>query len=224
MGAFDKFVADAWPFTYRTVLSVGRLVGGVPSDPKIIEGWIKSKTDTKDELLKQMVYDTMTERGVGVDQAIEAIAEKSVNGFKRDDNGLYIEGRQVKAAIKEATSIARATDKLPMRFGSTKMGALRVATEHVFVVEDRIYLGRQIADGVQQRFVHATGPGGPRTGIQYEEFCEDVKIEFHVKTDYEFSQKEWAMIWLTGQEQGLGASRSQGYGRYTVETWERVDN
>lgn len=224
MGAFDKFTAEAWPFTYRVVLTVGRLVGGTPSDPKIIEGWLKTKTMAKDDILRQMVAETMVERGgIAVEEAIEAVAEKSINGFKRDDFGLYIEGRQVKAAIKEATSIARATDKLPSRFGTTKMGALRVATEHVFVVEDRIHLGRQIADGVQQRFVHATGPSGPRTGIQYEEFCEDVKLEFHVKTDYEFSDKEWAMIWLTGQEQGLGASRSQGFGRYTVEVWERVN-
>lgn len=224
MGAFDQFKSAAWPFTYKAVLTVHRLVGGVPSDPKVIEGWLKTKTMAKDDILRQMVAEAMTERGgVMLDEAIEAVAEKSINGFKRDESGLYIEGRQVKAAIKEATNIARATDKLPSRFGTTKMGALKLAAEHVFVVEDRIYLGRQIADGVQQRFVHASGPTGPRTGIQYEEFALDVKLEFHVKTDYEFSDKEWAMIWLTGQEQGIGASRSQGFGRYTVESWERIE-
>lgn len=43
-----------------------------------------------------------------------------------------------------------------------------------------------------------------------------------VRTDYEFSEKEWAMIWLTGQEQGIGANRSQGVGRYTVTKWDLI--
>jgi hypothetical protein len=47
-----------------------------------------------------------------------------------------------------------------------------------------------------------------------------VDIPFTVRTDWELSPEQWAMIWLTGQEQGIGASRSQGYGRYTVTKWE----
>ena len=30
------------------------------------------------------------------------------------------------------------------------------------------------------------------------------------------------MIWLTGEQQGIGASRSQGFGRYEVTGWERL--
>jgi hypothetical protein len=28
------------------------------------------------------------------------------------------------------------------------------------------------------------------------------------------------MLWLTGEQQGVGASRSQGFGRYEVIKWE----
>lgn len=34
--------------------------------------------------------------------------------------------------------------------------------------------------------------------------------------------EQWAMIWLTGEQQGIGATRSQGYGRYTVTRWEQA--
>lgn len=30
------------------------------------------------------------------------------------------------------------------------------------------------------------------------------------------------MLWLTGQQQGIGASRSQGFGRYEVVAWSKA--
>jgi CRISPR/Cas system CSM-associated protein Csm4 (group 5 of RAMP superfamily) len=30
------------------------------------------------------------------------------------------------------------------------------------------------------------------------------------------------MIWLTAEQQGIGASRSQGFGRFEVTSWERL--
>ena len=42
--------------------------------------------------------------------------------------------------------------------------------EHVFVIEDRLYLGVSEPTGIIQRFVHT--PRG--TGIQYEEYVNDV--------------------------------------------------
>ena len=43
------------------------------------------------------------------------------------------------------------------------------------------------------------------------------------KSDYEFTDDEWAALWLTAERQGLGASRSQGFGRFTVTQWDRID-
>jgi hypothetical protein len=47
-------------------------------------------------------------------------------------------------------------------------------------------------------------------------------VGFTVVSDYEFSEKEWATIWVTGGSQGIGASRSQGYGRYIVTRWDQL--
>jgi len=59
------------------------------------------------------------------------------------------------------------------------------------------------------------------TGIQYEEYVDDAKVDFTLMADHDFTEQEWATIWLTGEQQGIGASRSQGYGRYEVSKWVR---
>lgn len=218
--AFAKYAAKAWPYTFRGALHVGRICGGTPTDPKVAEGWIKTKLGTNsDDLMRSQVAETMTERGVTAEEAVTLVdAARHLNGFKRDEHGLYIEGRQLKAAIKEAASIAAASGKLPLKsWGKTNKGLLGFISEHVCVMEDRLHLGRSEPSGIEQRFVH-TWRGA---GIQYEEFCDNVDIEFTVTADHDFSEEQWAMLWLTGQQQGIGATRSQGYGRYTVTRWER---
>ena len=226
-GVFDSFRLEAWNHEFAGQLSVVTIVGGVPSNDRVAEGWIKSKLGlTNDRIIQEAVAQTMAERGVTADEATKIVNEmKNLNGFKRDDKGLYIEGRQLKAAIKEAASVALAAGKLEKRgWGETNKGLLSFLAEHVFVVEDRLHLvdadGNNITapTNINQRFV-STFRG---TGIQYEEYVAEANISFTVRTDYEFSEKDWAMIWLTGEQQGLGASRSQGYGRYTITRWDAV--
>lgn len=72
--------------------------------------------------------------------------------------------------------------------------------------------------GVNQKFVH-TFRG---SGIQYEEFVMNAQIDFTVIADHEFTPEEWAAIWTSGEQQGIGASRSQGYGRYDVTRWDSL--
>ncbi len=221
MSVFDRYRKDSYPHQFSGTLHVGVICGGTPTDPKVAEGWLRTKLGIdKDDQIRQMVAETMVERGVTVDEATELVnAQKNLNGFRRDESGLYIEGRQLKAALKEAASIAVAAGKLTQRgWGKTNKGLLGYLAEHVFVVEDRLHLGVADATGIAQRFVH-TFRG---TGIQYEEYVEDAKVDFTVIADHDFSDKEWAQIWLCGEQNGIGASRSQGYGRYEVTRWERT--
>lgn len=220
MTVFAKYQKDAYPYRFAGSLHVGVIAGGTPTDPKVAEGWIRTKLGSStEEEIHRLVAETMIERNITKDEAAELVnAQRNLNGFKRDQQGLYIEGRQLKAALKEAASIAVAAGKLTQRgWGKTNKGLLSYLAEHVFVVEERLYLGVAEATGINQRFVH-TFRG---TGIQYEEYVDDAKIDFTVISDHDFSDKEWAAIWLCGEQNGLGASRSQGYGRYEVTRWER---
>lgn len=210
---FAKYQPQAYPYVFKGALQVSAIAGGIPSDPKVAEGWLRSKLAPPDDLLRQAVAETMVERGINADEAATVVDQlKHLNGFKRDNEGIYVEGRQLKAAIKEAANI-RWPKK---RWGPSSKGTMSFFAEHVFVMEDRLHLGVQEPTGVNQRFVH-TWRG---SGIQYEEYVSDAKLNFTIETDYEFTAEEWALLWLTGEQQGIGATRSQGFGRYEVIRWD----
>jgi hypothetical protein len=238
MSAFEEYRAlgIAYPYRYSGTLHVGMICGGIPSDPKVAEAWLRSRMGLdNDATLMAAVANTMAEREVTVDEATALVNEqKHLNGFKRERcpdctgpticerkgvHQLFIEGRQLKAGLKEAVSVAIAAGKIEQKgWGNTRKWLSTYFPEHVFVVEWKLYLGVTEPTGVNQRFVH-THRG---TGIQYEEYVEDAEINFTVESDHPFTEKEWAMIWMTGEKQGLGATRSQGYGVYTVEKWDSV--
>ncbi len=212
---FASYEKKAYPYRFEGTLLVRSIAGGTPTDPKVAEGWLRTKLASTDDIIRAQVAEVMVERGVDVETATEAVViDKHLNGFKRDEQGLYIDGRCLKAAIKEAANVRWPSE----RWGPTRKGTLAFFAEHVFVEEERLYLGVTEPTGVVQRFVH-TWRGN---AIQYEEYVEDAKIDFTVVTDHNFKATEWALLWLTGEQQGFGASRSQGFGRYEVVRWDKV--
>lgn len=219
---FGNYRSKSYPFTFYGHLTVDVLVGGIPSDPNVARGWLETKLKgtTQEQRVQELVATTMAERGVTAEEALDIVNKlKNLNGFKRDsEKGLYIEGRQLKAALKEAVSVAVAAGKLDMRgWGNTKKWLTNYFPEHVFVLEDRLYVGSKEPTAVFQQFVH-THKG---SSIQYQEYVEGAELDFTIITDHNFSDKDWAMIWTTGEQNGLGASRSQGYGTYRVTKWDK---
>lgn len=224
---FEKYSDQVYPFTFHGALVVDTIAGGIPSDPKVTEGWLKSKVVEKDDLIRDMIAQAIVERGISEEQALAEVDQlKHLNGFKRDEQSgeLFIDGRQLKAALKEAAMVAANAGNLTTKgWGNPDNANFRKGLkgwlpEHIFVQNQRLYLGVTEPTGIVQRFVH-THRGA---AIQYEEYVQGATIEFEVVTDYDFTDEDWAAIWLTGEKQGIGASRSQGFGTYTVTKWERV--
>lgn len=226
--AFASYTTTAWPHRYNATITVTNLAGGVPADPRVAEGWLKTKLADKDDLIRDLVAQTMVERGVTADEAADEVDKlKHLNGFKRNQHGLYIEGRQLKAAIKEAAGVARATDKLKMKWGTTNKGVLGFVAEHIMVVEDTLQLRHSDSTEyiTEPTRVLQSFPKNPRTGqtgIQYTEVIDQASFDCTIIADHKFTDQEWAMLWLTGEQQGIGASRSQGFGRYEVTRWEQA--
>ncbi len=224
MSVFEKYRDKVYQYRYATEIIVGNLHGGVPTDPKVAEAWIKTKmTEDRDDVVKELVAKTMAERGLDpadpltteqLDEVVaEAVKARQLSGFYRTPEGeLAIRGRHVKAMIKEAANIAYAKD----RWGPTNKGTKSFFAEHVFVAEDWIPLGRSAPDGIDQRFV-STWRG---TGIQYDEYVEDVKVSFTVMTDHKFTADQWGTLWVIAERNGLGAARSQGFGTFEVTGWD----
>lgn len=234
MAASDIFgKAAAQTYTqYRATLRFKNLiVGGIPSDKSVIEGWIRSRMDLGDAAISELVEQTVTERGVLTpDEAIEAVMQSelapSVNGFKRDDNGqLCIEGRIVKAALKEWMNSAYPGTKFP---GKTKIEGLRkglmgYAAEAVRVDDLLIGLGVKEPTAIEERIKHVMTPQGPRSSINRVEVVEQPEVTFTISVRDDFIPEDaWARIWSVGEAIGLGSDRGRSDGQFELTEWQRL--
>lgn len=228
MSAADIFgKAAAEQFTrYRVRLQFRDLVvGGVPSDKSVIEGWIRSRMDLGDAAIEELVAQTAAERGVmSPDEAVGLVMGSelapSINGFKRDPvtGELCLEGRQVKAALKEWTNSAYPGSKWPgqARAGVRK-GAMNHVAEIVFVEEYLIGLGVKDPTRVEERVKHVRTPQGPRSTVNRVEVVERAGVLFTLKVrDESVLGEMWPRVWAAGEEIGLGADRGRSDGRFEL--------
>ena len=228
---FAKYQRRNYPYQFRGSLHVHSIAGGVPMDPNVYEGHLKRKLTLggNDVVVADEVMAMAAENGMDLQEAIAAYAGKSLVGFRREEGeGLYYPGAHLKAAIKEAASIAAAEGRIKARgWGQTShnKGILSWLSEHVFIAEDRLYLGvdRDAPNvRVEQSFVHKMTPKGPVSAVQNTEIAEDVHVAFTLETDYDMPEEDWAAIWLTCERNGIGAARKMGYGTFEVEEWEPI--
>jgi hypothetical protein len=213
-----------------------RLVGGIPVVP---EG-----ADRAD------AYEQWA-RGQGVDQPASAeLAGKLADdddmpttdevegmetGFRRDDDGIYIEARQVKAMLRESAQ----------RLGIIKQvrGSRQVVQHdlHVRAADGtqklRPFRGVSRADkplpvdgpdGKDSRPISVVTRQGPRTAIKRFEYVTEAELEFDVLVlaggvgDGLVDEAQLREMLEFGGMLGLGADRSQGEGTFTVEEFHPV--
>jgi len=219
--------ADLWTVYGVTLAFRDKLIGGIPKDPKLIEGWLRSKAGIDEpQDLRLAVLRTLEEVGDGTaaapgeegpTQAAVLAAQKRVTGFKVGADGLYVEGRQVKAMLKESTNIVFAGE----RWGPTRKAARAFFAERVFVEPDRLVLGMREPTGVELVVGHLAGPLGPRSTLTNYEYVERATIDFRVLVLRDcINAAQWRDIWSHAQENGFGTLRSQGHGRFDVTQWE----
>lgn len=139
---------------------------------------------------------------------------------RRTFGQLYIDARQLKAMLKEAALIAGSADHVSMtKWGKTNKSLKGFLAEHLFIEEERAYMDRTEPDAIVQSFVH-TWRGA---GIKLEEHVYGAELEFTIVCDYPFEEHEkdfFAKILVVGEMNGVGASRSQGYGRFAVTRFD----
>ena len=91
----------------------------------------------------------------------------------------------------------------------------------------RVYLGRKEPDGQEEGPIHVQTAQGPRTAIKRVDYVEDVSLSFEVWTlkkqnnsDAEkkrhIGKEDLEKMLALAQENGLGADRSQGSGKFDV--------
>lgn len=238
MGIFDH-KADVFTRFGASITFRNQIMGGTPMDPKLVEGWIgKGVGGEKDEKMKRLVLKTLAEMagedgeeppdGADVDALIEEASskiagQKQTSGFKRDERGgLYIESRHIKSMLKEVVHILYAGEK----WGDTKKGPKAFFAERVFVDPERIYLGIDLPDGLDLFVGHVTGPQGPRSTLTHYEFALGRTVDFDIRVEKRavpVLKDRWPAIWVHAQENGLGALRSQGHGRFDITRWDVIE-
>ncbi len=219
-----------YKYRFETELDIFDIAGGIPSDSNTIRKWILTGgiSGASVEYLRDLVTTTILERSGKVPDledpelladAVEEIQALSGNGFKRTPDGeLYIEGRQVKAMIKEVGNIMVGSKAVKRKWGETNKGLKAFLAEHVVIPEKVIGLGVNEETGVAEGFVHTY----KIDAIKREEIVENPKISFKVLADFDFGNSFWTKFWTRAQTNGIGASRSQGRGTFEVTRWEQM--
>jgi len=229
---------DASLFVYYevTLRFRERLYGGVPKDPKIVEAWLAKNTGFNDGTTKAMVAQTLRERGVEasddmtieeMNELVKDMADKKVNGFKADAMSLYIEARQIIAAIKESTNILWAGE----RWGPTRKGPRSYVAERVYIPASKVRLLKPDGktwytepDGVETNLVHTTGPAGRVSAFTRSEYVDGAIVKFPIKAlRGQLEVQRFVDLFLHIGENGIGAARSQGKGKCDVIGWEEVE-
>jgi hypothetical protein len=204
---------------YRVKIHVNRLVGGIPKDPAMVEKWVAATCKkASDEERARIVQTHLEDLPKVTDDTIK------YNGTKfsgeNTPKGLFIESRQVKSMLKESGNImkfsvpnSKKDDELGIPCLKNKVG------DHVFVEEDEIYLDRQKPDRILQRPISIkNGPRGPVSAIKVSDICDNVDITFTLRRllKGEVPEKVLYLILHYGENLGVGADRSQGFGKFKV--------
>ncbi|MEU4410696.1 hypothetical protein AB0F88_39850 [Streptosporangium sp. NPDC023963] len=245
MSAVDIFGTSTSVARYRVQMQVlDKIVGGVPSSPSVIKGWLKSRMDIGDRDLQELVDKTLAERFPNGQPSADALAEAlmdseaapNINGFKRipGSGELAYETRCMKAAIKEwANSAYPGTDwddkftrkpavgrPLPKGF---RKGLMSTSSERVFITKPYIGLGVTEPTGVEERIKHVMTAQGPRSSINRVEYVECPLLEFELKVHDDFlSNEAWGRIWERGEDIGIGSDRGRSDGKFELLAFDRM--
>jgi hypothetical protein len=218
----------------------------VPKDPKVIQGWLRAKAGIEEAReLAEVTVRTMHENGhdTGISPqdfqtmdpnevydvlalaADEYADTKNTNGFKSDEDGLYIEDRNVKAMLKESTNIVfpYQKGKPEGQWGVTKKTPRSYLAETVFVRPGRLHFGSHEPDGIELVLGHVPSSKGKKSTLTYHEYVEKPILSFEIDVMRDgLTLDQWGLVWLHAQSNGLGALRSQSHGRFEVTKFERV--
>lgn len=212
-----------------TVVLRTPIVGGIPADPNLIEAWtIGQNKEMKAEARAKIVEATKAE--------VEAMAvERTGTVFKRNaDGAAVIEGRQLKAAVKEVSNILRdalikGEDKAAKgrsRFTNLKS---RVA-ERAFIEEEFIVLRKADGTAAETSFTEkpicVMTPQGERTSIKrFESAPAGTVLSFTVRWFEDGVMDDALLVTVLEHMQwnGIGADRSQGNGQFEVQSVTKLE-
>lgn len=236
MGIFNTEKDDGFVRMRARIEFRDKVMGGTPMNPEVVAAWIRKNVHdlTAQEeittMTKQAILDTypeLVEEDFVEDATVEDIIAKIAKrrqgvGFRRDEDGIFLEDRQIKAMLKEVVNIRLAGS----RMGKTRKGPKNFVAERVFVEEAKIRFSDHTEPDGEELFVgHPSGPQGTMSTLTNYEYVERGVCEFTLMMTEDAAEEledKWPSLWNLAQENGLGALRSQSHGRFDLTAWDRV--
>ena len=202
-----------------------KICGGIPKAKDVIEKWVEVRVKGP-EAQKEIIKETVEAMG---DQLTEEKIASMWTGFKRDERGPYIEARQVMALLKESANILKG---LKPKTGKGSKPVINIANfrarlaERVFVEPNRLHLSVRAEEPVpfMERTIRVMTIQGPRSALKRVDYVEQPTITFalRVLNDNLIGKEELEKVLEHGQHLGLGADRSQGYGKFDLVAIEEI--
>ena len=215
----------------------------------MIRNWIEARVakgvlgKDEGERIKAEYAEEMTSHDPAPAAMYEDKSDKAWCTFRSDDQGIYLEGRCVKAMLKELSQVTGLIDSVRGSRQLWQHGVAVTTTDAKTPTgDDRLRFHRgnkpiKEADGYREEPVHAMTPQGPRTSIRRNDYLADgVTIEFTiwvleklakaakkgdengdaVSKTVRIDEKYLARVRAASGQNGLGANRSQAKGRFEV--------
>ncbi len=141
--------------------------------------------------------------------------------------GIWMPSNNIKAGFKENWSVLGLRVEVRGSRGALAEGIFVAGIGEGSEERDWVYLGEK-PDGVHTAVAHTTGASGPVSSIKRHEFVKTPKIVFEVMianakaVSDKISDDELAKTLVHYGEHGLGACRSQGFGRFDIVSVQEV--
>ena len=208
---------------YRVELQfTGPFAASTPKDPQEIEAMLEHRAPSDAEVVRRVrageVLKTLSDLAEEVAEEVEAQpGEKGWATFKRDEKGLYYEGRCVRAHLKDCANVLQKT--LGIKALKSKVA------NRVYVFPERLYLGKMEPDGRELRMVHVIVKQGPRSTLKFVDYVMQPRLAFTLKVldDGEIGRDVIEALFEYGGVHGMGQERSQQWGQYEVVSFGEVD-
>ncbi len=181
-----------------------KVLGGIPRSKELIGIWLRVRH--KGQSIRQEEIERI-DKAAGADDSMES---RSWTVFMQDKNGLFLEEKNIKGLLKEAARLLRRS-------------SFRDLINHgVWTRPQKLYLLRNgrpipIPDGHVERPLQVGRTSGPTAALKREDYVTGASLKFHLFVVAAALNEEIENLLKIGEEIGLGASRSLGFGKFDVK-------
>ena len=237
-GVFDDKFCDRFDARATIVIEfIDRIYGGLPMSGKPLEFFIKSKkmsTVEADELKARIQEGRLTpEESKEIDETCATVFERDREGF------LCIWHGNLKACMREVLSTTGTFIKKKSKQGKNvfqhrtwiepiRPRFLKQTPDGKWVpVRDapqgELPADAATPDGTVEKVKIIRDMSGQRTALGRHEYLEHARLAFEWQFGFDnpaYTADDFEKAWFQAQNNGLGACRSQGQGRFRIVGWK----